>query len=190
VSVNIITFCLKLYRHNRHSIWKPSFVLEVPGRVSYSNDRNSTGLPMGVKLCSFHSLILQWYIWTCLTCYIIWTLSILVDFKGFWRWYMTFRTTGFLDFVHCPVFPQVSPAPSPEDRNKSSFWNVVFICFLDYRTMNKVQKSSSCESSVYCYALHPASMNTILNKHGCHYIIYIVYNKWLYLCHDVETCID
>jgi hypothetical protein len=27
-----------------------------------------------------------------------------VDFKGFWRWYMTFRTTGFLDFVHRPVF--------------------------------------------------------------------------------------
>jgi hypothetical protein len=27
-----------------------------------------------------------------------------VDFKWFWRWYITFRTTGFLDFVHRPVF--------------------------------------------------------------------------------------
>jgi hypothetical protein len=27
-----------------------------------------------------------------------------LDFKGFWRWYMTFRTIGFLDFVHRPVF--------------------------------------------------------------------------------------
>jgi hypothetical protein len=30
--------------------------------------------------------------------------QIWVDFKGFWRWYMTFRTMGFLDFVLRPVF--------------------------------------------------------------------------------------
>jgi hypothetical protein len=38
--------------------------------------------------------------------------------------------------------------PSPEDGNRSSFRNVVFFCFfLEYRTMNKVQKPSSPE----CY---------------------------------------
>jgi hypothetical protein len=25
-----------------------------------------------------------------------------LDFKGFWRWCTTFKTTGFLDFVHGP----------------------------------------------------------------------------------------
>jgi hypothetical protein len=30
-----------------------------------------------------------------------WTLNTVsqIDFKGFWRWYMTFRTTEFLDFL-------------------------------------------------------------------------------------------
>jgi hypothetical protein len=27
-----------------------------------------------------------------------------VESKGFWRWYMTLKITGFLDFVHHPEF--------------------------------------------------------------------------------------
>jgi hypothetical protein len=28
----------------------------------------------------------------------------LVDSKGFWRWFITLRITGFMDFVYRPVF--------------------------------------------------------------------------------------
>jgi hypothetical protein len=40
------------------------------------------------------------------------------DSKGFWPWCMTLRLTGSLDVVY---------PPSPEDRNRSSFRNVVFL---------------------------------------------------------------
>jgi hypothetical protein len=74
-----------------------------------------------------------------------------VDSKGFWRWYITHRITGFLDFFHCPVFYKIENTtfqkldlfpssgkgdqlsrclpPSPEDGNRSSFRNVVFSIF-------------------------------------------------------------
>jgi hypothetical protein len=28
----------------------------------------------------------------------------MVDSKGFWRWCIILRITGFLNFVHCPMF--------------------------------------------------------------------------------------
>jgi hypothetical protein len=37
--------------------------------------------------------------------------------------------------------PSIIPAPSPENRNRSIFRTVVFFCFLEYRTMDKVQKT-------------------------------------------------
>jgi hypothetical protein len=52
------------------------------------------------------------------------------------------RTQRFGNWVS--FRPQVSPALSPEHGNISSFRNVVF-CFLEYRTMDKVQKPSSPE---------------------------------------------
>jgi hypothetical protein len=39
--------------------------------------------------------------------------------------------------------------PSPEDVNGSSFRNVVFSSYLEFWTMDKVQKSSDSEGSVY-----------------------------------------
>jgi hypothetical protein len=30
--------------------------------------------------------------------------EVIVDSKGFWRWCITLGITGFLDFVHRPVF--------------------------------------------------------------------------------------
>jgi hypothetical protein len=45
--------------------------------------------------------------WQSTDCFLILHITLqpasLLDFKGFWRWYMTFRTIGFLDFVHRPV---------------------------------------------------------------------------------------
>jgi hypothetical protein len=41
----------------------------------------------------------------------------------------------------------VPPAPSPEGGNRSSFRNVVF-CFLEYRTLDKVQKPNSPECHI------------------------------------------
>jgi hypothetical protein len=38
---------------------------------------------------------------------------------------------------------RVNVSPSPEDGNRSSFRNVVFYNFLEYRKMDKVQKSSN-----------------------------------------------
>jgi hypothetical protein len=43
--------------------------------------------------------------------------------------------------------PQVSPVPSPEDGNRSSFKNAVLL-FLEHRTMDKVQKPSSPECHI------------------------------------------
>jgi hypothetical protein len=37
--------------------------------------------------------------------------------------------------------------PSPEEGNRSSFRNVVFYSYLEFRTMNKVQKPSDSD----CY---------------------------------------
>jgi hypothetical protein len=34
----------------------------------------------------------------------IWHISYHVASKGFWRWCVALRITGFLDFVHRPVF--------------------------------------------------------------------------------------
>jgi hypothetical protein len=62
--------------------------------------------------------------------------------KAFFPTMKMFMTTGFLDFVRRPI--GVS-CPSPEDGNRSSFRNVVFFCFIEYRTMDKVQKPSSLE---------------------------------------------
>jgi hypothetical protein len=51
-------------------------------------------------------------------------------------------------FVHRPMIgvssfkrTQLSRFPTPEDENRPSFRNVV--CFLEYQTMDKVQKLSS-----------------------------------------------
>jgi hypothetical protein len=106
--------------------------------------------------------------------------------KGFWRWCITLRITGFLDSVHRPVFQitrkhdvsetgsvsvfrwgretptllviqwlrlALSKEPnrvcvyllSHEDGNWSSFRNVVFSSYLEFRTMDEVQKPSDSE---------------------------------------------
>jgi hypothetical protein len=48
--------------------------------------------------------------------------------------------------------PKELGVSSPEDRSRPSFRNV-FSSYLEFRTMDKVQKSSDIESSVYDFFL-------------------------------------
>jgi hypothetical protein len=55
--------------------------------------------------------------------------------------------------IDCPVIEvssfweaQQSVSPSPEGRNRSSYQNVMFSDFLEYRTLDKVQKPSNSVS--------------------------------------------
>jgi hypothetical protein len=59
----------------------------------------------------------------------------------------------------------VSPL-SPEDRNRSSFQNVVFSSFLEYWMMDKVEKFRNSE----CYAPLTETFRTYLFK-----VIYVIY---------------
>jgi hypothetical protein len=87
-----------------------------------------------------------------------------VDFEGFWRWCMMYRTMRFiLDFIHRPVyirqkittFRRLDLSPSsfyraqlsrtilphpPEDGDRSSLRNIVIFCHIYiYQTMDIVQ---------------------------------------------------
>jgi hypothetical protein len=71
--------------------------------------------------------------------------------EGFWRRCITLRSTRFLDCVQwLRLAPSKTtnrvglPPLSPEDGNKSSFRNVVFL-YLEFRTMGTVQKPSDSE---------------------------------------------
>jgi hypothetical protein len=69
-----------------------------------------------------------------------------------------------------------------EDRNRSSFRNVVFFCFLEYRTMDKVQKPSSPEyhipSSEHLKSTHDYFLsnpfNFIIYQSSYHLILFIL----------------
>jgi hypothetical protein len=67
--------------------------------------------------------------------------EILVDFEGFWRWCIKHRIVGFLALSKGPT-KWCLLLPSPEDGNRSSFRNVVFLL---PRTPDggKVQKPSN-----------------------------------------------
>jgi hypothetical protein len=123
-----------------------------------------------------------------------------LDLKGLWQWCMLYRIHRiFLDFFHHPVFqktqrfgnwicfsPQVkvsSPPPSPEDGTDPVSETS---CFLEYRTMEKVQKNSvnsvhhlswtaklgspSCEQNMLSAAEH-ALRDTWLMKEAIKYTV-------------------
>jgi hypothetical protein len=93
----------------------------------------------------------------------------------FLRWRTAPTFTGFLDFVHYPV-TEVSrlalskghnkvgvSLPSPEGGNRSSFRNVVFSNYLEFRTMDKVQKPSDSEFCLYCMSETCVGINVASN---------------------------
>jgi hypothetical protein len=70
----------------------PSVTIRVTENISYRRDKmcRSTIMHITHKLNgSGHVLVKTFF---------------LVDSKGFWRWCIILRITGFLDFVHRPVF--------------------------------------------------------------------------------------
>jgi hypothetical protein len=82
-----------------------------------------------------------------------------VDFKRFWRWFITVRITGFWDLVHPPVHRFSVTWMSfglrmreQEERDQVS----ETLCCLEYRAMGRVQKLSHVcmkQFSILCGSL-------------------------------------
>jgi hypothetical protein len=56
-----------------------------------------------------------------------------LESEGFWRWCITLRINGFMGYVHRP--------------DRSTFRNFVFSSYLEFRTMNKIQKPGDSETT-------------------------------------------
>jgi hypothetical protein len=99
-------------------------------------------------------------------CYVVWfrwRLRLLVYSKEFWRWCVTQRITGFLDSSHRPVFYKIENRGCPVieityikgaqlirflppltwGRKQIQLQKRRVFCFLEYRTMEKVQKPNN-----------------------------------------------
>jgi hypothetical protein len=68
---------------------------------------------------------------------------------------------------------------SPEDGNKSSFWNVVFSSFLEYQTMDKGQKPSNYESTVSGISNIHYGLKTVLSLSGWYITTCFIYSFFI-----------
>jgi hypothetical protein len=91
----------------------------------------------------------------------------LVGSKGFWRWCMTHRITEFLDFFHRPMFYKIE---NTTFRKLDLFPKRRVFYFLEYQTMERVQKSSNPVYYIRCLTTLASRLysvdNRMINKYG------------------------
>jgi hypothetical protein len=78
----------------------------------------------------------------------VWRLSQQVDSKGFWRWCITIRITGYLDFFHRPVYWRTEKVQNPSNSDWVSRFLRNVHAYLHLAIFSSVEAECSSKSLV------------------------------------------